>query len=75
MRWPITRPRARQPTLGEFLDDVALAGREFDNDKEDQLRRNAVALMTLHCAKGTGVSPRLYGGHGGRHPAPSTQRR
>jgi DNA helicase-2/ATP-dependent DNA helicase PcrA len=45
-------PKSQAPTLGEFLDSVALAGREFDNDKEDQLRRNSVALMTLHCAKG-----------------------
>ena len=44
--------KSQAPALGEFLDDVALAGREFDNDKEDQLRRNSVALMTLHCAKG-----------------------
>jgi DNA helicase-2/ATP-dependent DNA helicase PcrA len=44
--------RSQAPALGEFLDDVALAGREFDTDKEDQLRRNSVALMTLHCAKG-----------------------
>ncbi|MHB8970013.1 MAG: ATP-dependent helicase [Pirellulaceae bacterium] len=44
--------KSQTPTLGEFLDSVALAGREFENDKEDQLRRNSVALMTLHCAKG-----------------------
>jgi hypothetical protein len=31
------------------LDDVALDGREFDNDKE-QLRANAVVLMT-HTSK------------------------
>ncbi|MHB0958959.1 MAG: ATP-dependent helicase [Pirellulaceae bacterium] len=44
--------KSDSPALSGFLDDVALAGREFDNDKEDQLRRNSVALMTLHCAKG-----------------------
>ena len=44
--------RNPKASLGDFLDDVALAGREFENDKEDQLRRNSVALMTLHCAKG-----------------------
>ncbi len=44
--------RNPKANLGDFLDDVALAGREFDTDKEDQLRRNAVTLMTLHCAKG-----------------------
>ena len=44
--------RASQPTLKGFLDDVALGGREEDNDKETQLSKNAIALMTLHSAKG-----------------------
>lgn len=44
--------KAKQPTLGGFLEEVALGGREFDNEKEKQLQRNAVALMTLHSAKG-----------------------
>ncbi len=74
-RWPITRPRAQQPTLGEFLDDVALAGREFDNDKEDQLRRNAVTLMTLHCAKGLEFPQVYMVGMEEGDPAPSPQRR
>ena len=39
--------------LGEFLDQMALADRDFpSDDKETQLGRNAVALMTLHSAKG-----------------------
>ena len=42
--------RAKQPTLAGFLQDVALAGAE--QDKESQLERDAVALMTLHAAKG-----------------------
>jgi DNA helicase-2/ATP-dependent DNA helicase PcrA len=42
----------RQPRLSDFLDDVALADRDFDDEKENQLRRNAIALMTLHSAKG-----------------------
>ncbi len=40
------------PDLREFLDDVTLAGREFETSKEEQLRRHAVSLMTLHSAKG-----------------------
>ncbi len=44
--------KERKPTFGGFLDDVALAGREIGEDKESQLRPNALTLMTLHCAKG-----------------------
>jgi len=44
--------KSRRPTLTEFLDDVALGGQEFDSEKDKQLRRNAVVLMTLHSAKG-----------------------
>ncbi len=44
--------RASQPTLGGFLQEVALTGNEADQDKESKLERNAVALMTLHAAKG-----------------------
>ena len=44
--------RAKEPTLAGFLQDVALAGAEQDKDKESQLDRDAVALMTLHAAKG-----------------------
>jgi DNA helicase-2/ATP-dependent DNA helicase PcrA len=44
--------KARRPSLAEFLDETTLAGREFDDDKEHQLRRSAVTLMTLHSAKG-----------------------
>ena len=45
---------AKQPraSLSQFLDDVTLAGDDFDNEKEKQLQRNAVALLTLHSAKG-----------------------
>jgi DNA helicase-2/ATP-dependent DNA helicase PcrA len=42
--------RAGKPTLGGFLQDVALSSTE--DDKESQLERDAVALMTLHAAKG-----------------------
>jgi len=44
--------RTGQPSLQGFLDEVALTEREFEGDKEKQLTRNAIALMTLHSAKG-----------------------
>ncbi len=43
---------AKQPNLGEFIDEVALGQQDMGDDKEKQLARNAVALMTLHSAKG-----------------------
>lgn len=44
--------RASNPTLAGFLQDVALTGDEADQDKESKLERDAVALMTMHSAKG-----------------------
>jgi DNA helicase-2/ATP-dependent DNA helicase PcrA len=44
--------RSKKPTLQEFLDDIALGGQESTDDKENQLQNNAIALMTLHSAKG-----------------------
>lgn len=44
--------RSKKPTLTGFLDDVALGGQDFDQEKDKQLRRNAIVLMTLHSAKG-----------------------
>ncbi len=44
--------RTKQPTLAGFLDDVALGNREDEDDKDRQLARDRVALMTLHSAKG-----------------------
>jgi DNA helicase II / ATP-dependent DNA helicase PcrA len=43
---------ADEPTLRGFLDEVALGNRDESDDKEKELARNAVALMTLHSAKG-----------------------
>ncbi|MFO0905589.1 MAG: UvrD-helicase domain-containing protein [Pirellulales bacterium] len=40
------------PTLSGFLDELLLATRDTNDDKEKQLKKNAVALMTLHSAKG-----------------------
>ncbi|MFN3189724.1 MAG: ATP-dependent helicase [Aureliella sp.] len=42
---------SRRPKLSGFLDDVALAGKEFGKDG-DKKQQNAVALMTYHSAKG-----------------------
>jgi DNA helicase-2/ATP-dependent DNA helicase PcrA len=44
--------RAKKPTLRGFLDEVALGERDEASDKESKLNRNAIALMTLHSAKG-----------------------
>jgi DNA helicase-2/ATP-dependent DNA helicase PcrA len=44
--------KAKKPTLSGFLDEIVLGDRDMDNDKEKQLQRNAVVLMTLHSAKG-----------------------
>jgi DNA helicase-2/ATP-dependent DNA helicase PcrA len=46
------RRGAKAATLAGFLDDVLLGEREDSDEKESQLARNAVALMTLHSAKG-----------------------
>jgi DNA helicase-2/ATP-dependent DNA helicase PcrA len=51
--------RAKRPTLAGFLDEVAVGDRECERDKDDQLRRNAVALLTLHSAKGLEF-PQVY---------------
>ncbi|MEX2317287.1 MAG: UvrD-helicase domain-containing protein [Pirellulales bacterium] len=44
--------RTARPTLGGYLEESALVGREEESDKDDQLSRRAVRLMTLHSAKG-----------------------
>ncbi|MEZ6138054.1 MAG: UvrD-helicase domain-containing protein [Pirellulaceae bacterium] len=42
----------KAPSLSGFLDDIALAGKEFGSPKEKEQQRNAVSLMTYHSAKG-----------------------
>ncbi len=42
---------AEDPTLPGFLDEIALGNCESD-EKENQLKNNAIALMTMHSAKG-----------------------
>ena len=44
--------RESKPDLGEFLNELVLGDRDDADDKEKQLKRNAIALMTLHAAKG-----------------------
>jgi DNA helicase-2/ATP-dependent DNA helicase PcrA len=51
--------KAERPDLREFLDEITLSGRETERDKESQLSRNAIALMTLHSAKGLEF-PQVY---------------
>jgi DNA helicase-2/ATP-dependent DNA helicase PcrA len=43
---------SKKPTLGGFIDEVALGQQDLGDDKDKQLAKNAVALMTLHSAKG-----------------------
>jgi DNA helicase II / ATP-dependent DNA helicase PcrA len=51
--------RAKQPRLAEFLDEIAVGDRQDADEKESQLARNAIALMTLHSAKGLEF-PQVY---------------
>ncbi len=44
--------RERQPTLAGFVQEISLGDRDDDRDKEEQLARDAITLMTLHSAKG-----------------------
>jgi DNA helicase-2/ATP-dependent DNA helicase PcrA len=47
-----SRRRSSPGSLSGFLDDMLLSERDDSEEKESQLARNAVALMTLHSAKG-----------------------
>ncbi len=44
--------KARRPSLTKFLDKLLLGDQDANNEKEKQLKKNAVALMTMHAAKG-----------------------
>jgi DNA helicase-2/ATP-dependent DNA helicase PcrA len=51
--------RSRKGSLSAFLDEIATGERDDSDDKESQLARNAIALMTLHSAKGLEF-PQVY---------------
>jgi DNA helicase-2/ATP-dependent DNA helicase PcrA len=51
--------RSAEPSLHEYLAEVALDGREEEPDQEEQVTQDAVKLMTLHSAKGLEF-PRVY---------------
>ena len=51
--------KAERPDLREFLDEITLSGREDQREKDSQLARNAIALLTLHSAKGLEF-PQVY---------------
>jgi DNA helicase II / ATP-dependent DNA helicase PcrA len=46
------RDNGSQGTLVDFLSELTLGDRDAQNDKEKQLQRRGVVLMTLHSAKG-----------------------
>src|SRR4029079_4175031 len=41
-----------KPTLGGFIDEITLGQQDLGDEKDKQLAKNAVALMTLHSANG-----------------------
>ncbi len=43
---------SRKKSLTDFLDRLLLGDQEVDDEKEKQLQKNAVALMTIHSSKG-----------------------
>ena len=43
---------AAKPRLGDFLDKLLLGEQDANDEKEKQLKKNAIALMTMHSAKG-----------------------
>lgn len=46
------RARDSKPSIAGFLQEVAISGNEAEDDKDSKLERDAVALMTMHAAKG-----------------------
>ena len=43
---------AVKPRLHDFLDKLLLGEQDANDEKEKQLKKNAIALMTMHSAKG-----------------------
>ena len=43
---------AKKKSLTDFLDRLLLGDQEVDDEKEKQLQKNAIALMTIHSSKG-----------------------
>lgn len=43
---------SRNPNITEFLDRLMLGDQDANDEKEKQLKKNAIVLMTLHSAKG-----------------------
>lgn len=41
-----------KPRLNDFLDRLLLGEQDANDEKEKQLKKNAIALMTMHSAKG-----------------------
>ncbi|MCL4127146.1 UNVERIFIED_CONTAM: hypothetical protein GTU68_006723 [Idotea baltica] len=44
--------RAAKPRLSDFLDKLLLGEQDASAEKEKQLKKNCIALMTMHSAKG-----------------------
>ncbi|MFK7769479.1 MAG: ATP-dependent helicase [Mariniblastus sp.] len=44
--------QAAKPRLNDFLDRLLLGEQDANDEKEKQLKKNAIALMTMHSAKG-----------------------
>jgi DNA helicase II / ATP-dependent DNA helicase PcrA len=43
---------AKKASLGGFIDEVTLGQQDMGDEKDKQLSKNAVALLTMHAAKG-----------------------
>ncbi len=43
---------AKNPSLGEFIDQMSVDDRQLNDEKDKKLASNSIALMTLHSAKG-----------------------
>ena len=44
--------RTKTPDLNDFLNEMMIMQKDNSEDKDNQLRNNAIVLMTLHAAKG-----------------------